>query len=93
MDPENILIPFTMIALHFRDSPPHLITAAQEIRCRSEILRRIILSAAAVKHRPQCILLISATSIGSGVIQLTHHIININTGEVNQICEKKQIIV
>ena len=30
MDQVNILKPFTMIALHFRDSPLHLITASQE---------------------------------------------------------------
>ena len=29
MDPENILIPYTMIALHFRDSPVHLIAPSQ----------------------------------------------------------------
>ncbi len=32
MDPEDILIPYTMIALHLRDSPPHLITASQAVR-------------------------------------------------------------
>ena len=30
MDQVNILKPFTMIALHLRDSPLHLITASQE---------------------------------------------------------------
>ena len=32
MDQEINLRPYTMIALHFRDSPPHLITASQEVR-------------------------------------------------------------
>ena len=31
MDQEVILSPYTMIALHLRDSTPHLITASQEV--------------------------------------------------------------
>ena len=38
------IIPITMIALHLRDSTPHLITASQKAGARPALLRRIILS-------------------------------------------------
>ena len=71
MDQVNRLIPYTMIALHLRDSTLHLITASQEIGPGSpssfggSSFRRPELSGYS-----SLLLIISATSIGSGVIQL-----------------------
>ena len=89
---DEVICSYTMIALHLRDSTMHLVTSSQKARPGDlTIFGESSFRGPCTRTSLQPLLIISATSIGSGVIHLFNALI-INTSKyiVKHFCANLQ---